>query len=177
MQQELINLIIFHSGRKLDFSDKKMKNKLQRKLDKLEKKKLKKKNNKMKSKIAKLAQATMAAAATAASTASSSSSSSATVKTEIPDPVVQSRPPRPIYNSEGRMVFSKFDFGELTTPDSSNMKKTLDPKAALLKMKKVKERVKDLEAKGQTDVAKAITEKKAWEGALQRAEGIKVNCA
>lgn len=175
--EHFFSCFVLRAGKKLDFSDKKMKTKLQRKLDRLEKKKLKKKNNKMKSKIAKLAQVTMkAAAGPTPVTASSSLSSPATVKTEIPEPVVQSRPPRPIYNSEGRMVFSKFDFGELTTPDTSSMKKTnLDPKAALHKIKKVKEKVKELEAKGDAEKAKAILEKKAWEGALQRAEGIKVN--
>ena len=146
-----------------------MKTKLKRKLDKLEKKKLKRKNNKLKSKIAKLAQATKAA------TVSLASQSTETVKTEAPEPAVPSRPPKPIFNSEGRMVFSKFDFGELTTPSPIQKKTTLDPKAALIKIKKVKEKVKHLESKGEVDRARSIEEKQAWEGALQRAEGVKVN--
>ena len=148
-----------------------MKTKLKRKLDKLEKKKLKRKNNKLKSKIAKLAQATKAATVSLAS----QSSSTETVKTEAPEPAVPSRPPKPIFNSEGRMVFSKFDFGELTTPSPIQKKTTLDPKAALIKIKKVKEKVKHLESKGEVDRARSIEEKQAWEGALQRAEGVKVN--
>lgn len=145
-----------------------MKTKLKRKLDKLEKKKLKKKNNKMKSKIAKLAQVTKAATASATSPTEA-------VKTEALEPSVQSRPPKPIFNSEGRMVYSKFDFGELTTPSFNEKKTKLDPKAALIKMKKVKERVKFLEEKGEIEKARSIEEKLAWEGALQRAEGVKVN--
>lgn len=142
-----------------------MKNKLKRKLDKLEKKKLKKKSSKMKLKIAKLAQATKAA----------SSSPTASIKSEASEPVVQNRPPKPIFNSEGKMVYSKFDFGELTTPSVGPKKVNLDPKAALNKMKKVQEKVKTLEAKGETEKAKAIEEKLAWQGAIQRAEGLKVN--
>ncbi|KAK4002720.1 surfeit locus protein 6 homolog [Daphnia magna] len=156
------------TGKKLDLSDKKMKTKLKRKLDKLEKKKLKRKNNKMRSKIAKLAQATKAASV------SSTSALTESVKTEIPEPTVTSRPPKPIFNSEGRMVFSKFDFGELSTPSPILKKTTLDPKAAMIKIKKVKEKVKFLEAKGEVEKARSIEEKQAWEGALQRAEGVKV---
>lgn len=141
-----------------------MKNKLKRKLDKLEKKKLKKKNSKMKLKIAKLAQATKAA----------SSSPTASIKSEGSEPVVQNRPPKPIFNSEGKMVFSKFDFGELTTLSAGPKKVNLDPKAALNKMKKVQEKVKLLESKGETEKAKSIEEKLAWQGAIQRAEGVKV---
>ena len=142
---------------------------MKQKLDKLEKKKLKKKQSKMRSKIAKLAQDTKKASAPPSALPSTSES---IVKTEIPEPVVQSRLPKPIFNSEGRMVFSKFDFGELNAPKE----KTNDPKAALKKIKKVKEKVKNLEAKGDIEKAKAIEEKKAWEGALQRAEGVKVSC-
>ncbi|XP_046441003.1 surfeit locus protein 6 homolog [Daphnia pulex] len=156
------------TGKKMDFSDKKMKTKLKRKLDKIEKKKLKRKNNKMRSKIAKLAQATKAA------TASSNFPSTETVKTEVPEPTVTSRPPKPIFNSEGRMVFSKFDFGELTTPSPILKKTTLDPKAAMIKIKKTKEKVKFLEAKGDIEKARSIEEQQAWEGALLRAEGVKV---
>lgn len=123
----------------------------------------------MKSKIAKLAQATKAA------TASAATPSTETVKVEASEPLVQmSRPPKPIFNSEGRMVFSKFDFGELTTPSAIQKKTTLDPKAALLKIKKVKEKVKHLEEKGEVEKARSIEEKQAWEGAIQRAEGTKV---
>lgn len=143
-----------------------MKTKLKKKLYKLEKKKLKKKNNKMKLKLARLAQATKGTSAT-------STSPTETIKTEVQELTVPSRPPKPIFNSEGRMVFSKFDFGELSTPSSG--KKTLDPKAALLKIKKEKEKVKLLESKGKEDVARKIEEKRAWQNALQRAEGIKVN--
>lgn len=167
--KDCVKLMVFFSGKKLDFSDKKMKTKLKRKLDKLEKKKLKRKNNKMRSKIAKLAQATKAA------TTSSTFPSTETVKVEVPEPAVTSRPPKPIFNSEGRMVFSKFDFGELTTPSPILKKTTLDPKAAMIKIKKTKEKVKFLEAKGDIEKARSIEEKQAWEGALLRAEGVKVN--
>ena len=151
----------------MNFSEQKIKTKLKKKLDKLEKKKLNKKKNKMRSKIAKLAQATKAA------TASSTFPSTETVKTEVPEPTV-TRLPKPIFNSEGRMVYSKFDFGELTTPSSILKKTTLDPKAAMIKIQKTKEKVKFLEGKGEIEKARSIEEKQAWEGALQRAEGVKV---
>ena len=124
----------------------------------------------MKSKIAKLAQDTTKKAAV-------STTRTDIVKTETPEPAVQKKLPKPIFNSEGRMVFSKFDFGELTaSATSSTLKKTTnDPKAALHKIKKVKDKVKSLQEKGDKEKAKSIEEKKAWEGALQRAEGLKVN--
>ena len=146
-----------------------MKTKLKRKLDKMEKKKLKKKNTKMKAKFAKLAQATKAAATSPPGSIASSSS----VKSEIHEPVVQSRPPKPIFNSEGRVVYSKFDFGELTAP-TIDKKKNLDTKAALHKIKKMEEKVKHLKEIGEVDKAKTIEEKRAWQSALQRAEGVKV---
>ncbi len=146
-----------------------MKTKLKRKLDRMEKKKLKKKNTKMKAKFAKLAQATKAAATSPPGSIASSSS----VKSEIHEPVVQSRPPKPIFNSEGRVVYSKFDFGELTAP-TIEKKKNLDTKAALHKIKKMEEKVKHLQEIGEVEKAKTIEEKRAWQSALQRAEGVKV---
>merc|ERR1711928_219972 len=119
-------------GKKLDFSEKKMKSKLKKKLDKLEKKKLKRKQSKMRSKIAKLAQDTTKKVAV------TSTVSSDVVKTETEEPAVQNRLPKPIFNSEGRMVFSKFEFGEGTAPTWNLKKATNDPKAALHKVKSFK---------------------------------------
>lgn len=164
-----LHLTLLCAGKKLDFSGKQMKMKLKRRLHKLEKKKLKRKNSKMRSKIARLAQETKAREDVKASTTTTVTS----VKTETPDPV-QSRLPKPIFNNEGRMVFSKFDFGELTAHTSVSKQLTNDPKAALHKIRKVKEKIKALEEKGEVDKAKAIEEKKVWEAAIQRAEGVKV---
>jgi len=163
LKERLVAKLSQFQGKKMNYSGNQIKNKLKRKLDKLEKKKLKRKNSKRRSKIAKLAQDTQRASAT----------SSATVKTETFEPV-QSRPPKPIFNSEGRMVFSKFDFGELTAPTPVLKKTTNDPKAMLQKIKKVKEKLQTLAEKGETEKVQIIQDGNRWNNALQRAEGLKV---
>jgi len=168
LKQRLAAKLNQFQGKKLDFSEKKMKSKLKKKLDKLEKKKLKRKQSKMRSKIARLAQDTTKKVAV------TSTASSDEVKTEVEEPAVQNRLPKPIFNSEGRMVFSKFDFGEGTAPTWNSKKITNDPKAALGKIKKIQEKVETLKEKGDKEKAKLIEEQKAWHGALQRAEGVKV---
>ena len=57
---------------------------------------------------------------------------------------------KPIYNSEGKMVFSKFDFTEEQKKDEK--KTQMDPKSALKKIQKEKEKLKSLEEIGELDV-------------------------
>ena len=69
-------------------------------------------------------------------------------------PGMSPNPHKPVYNSEGKMVFSKFDFanGETVgTKDADTAGKKpgpKDPKAALNKIKKHKEKLQSLEAIG-----------------------------
>ena len=60
------------------------------------------------------------------------------------------KPAKPVFNSDGKMVFSKFDFtnGECAIGGESAKKPALDPKAALGKIKKHKEKIQSLQAIG-----------------------------
>jgi len=63
---------------------------------------------------------------------------------------VGAKPPKPVFNAEGRMVFSKFDFtddGGFKAEDTTK-KVSLDPKSALAKLEKHKERIKSLAEQG-----------------------------
>ena len=62
---------------------------------------------------------------------------------------VGAKPAKPVYNNDGKMVFSKFDFkhGE-SAINGDNKKLTLDPKAALSKIQKQKEKIHSLQAIG-----------------------------
>ncbi len=77
---------------------------------------------------------------------------------------------KPVYNAEGKMVFSKFDF----MGGKNNKKSAKDPKAALQSIQKQKDKIKSLEAKGASDKVKAIEETTAWKNALDKTEGVKV---
>merc|ERR1712061_434880 len=59
-----------------------------------------------------------------------------------------------VYNNEGKMVFSKFDFANRELAGSGSNKKSinLDPKSALNKIKKQKEKIQSLEAIGKVIV-------------------------
>ena len=60
------------------------------------------------------------------------------------------KPAKPVYNSDGKMVFSKFDFtnGECAIGGGDKKKPVLDPKAALGKIQKHKEKIQSLQAIG-----------------------------
>lgn len=78
-------------------------------------------------------------------------------------------PATPVFNREGKMVFSKFDFSEKKEkkPEKKNYKKLLET------MQKSKDKLKDLE---QTDssAAQSLKQKQQWKSVLQKAEGIRV---
>lgn len=80
---------------------------------------------------------------------------------------------KPVFNSEGKMVFSKFDFSEIGVkkkiPKSKN-----DPKKILQQLQQKKEKLKKLEDSGETEKADDMKEKDAWKSALARAGGEKV---
>ena len=60
------------------------------------------------------------------------------------------KPAKPVYNSDGKMVFSKFDFtnGECAIGGGDKKKPVLDPKAALGKIQKHKEKIQSLQSIG-----------------------------
>lgn len=81
--------------------------------------------------------------------------------------------PKPVFNSEGKMVFSKFDFSEIGVkkklPKNQN-----DPKKILQQLQQKKEKLKQLENSGNKEKAEDIKEKDAWKSALAKANGDKV---
>lgn len=81
--------------------------------------------------------------------------------------------PKPVFNSEGKMVFSKFDFSEIgikkKLPKNEN-----DPRKILQQLQQKKEKLKQLEESGEKEKAEDIKEKDAWKSALAKASGEKV---
>jgi len=86
------------------------------------------------------------------------------------------KPAKPVYNSDGKMVFSKFDFtnGECAIGGGDKKKPVLDPKAALGKIQKHKEKIQSLQSIGKTEKAKSLEEKATWNSVMERTEGVKV---
>jgi len=82
---------------------------------------------------------------------------------------------KPVYNSEGNLVFSKFDFSELGAKDERKVGKVIkDPKIALKKLKEGERKLKTLAESGEKEKVAAIKEKKAWKSAMLKAEGVKL---
>lgn len=87
------------------------------------------------------------------------------------------KPLKPIYNSEGKMVFSKFDFSESGYKNEVMEKKgrdERDPHKMLKKIEKQNEKLKELEMMGEIGKLTEIREKIAWNKALSKSEGVKV---
>jgi len=80
---------------------------------------------------------------------------------------------KPLYNSEGKMVFSKFDFRE-ENENTEDKGRKLDPKAALRKLETHKKKIKDLQAIGKTERVKDLNEKGTWKTAIDKSSGTKV---
>lgn len=81
---------------------------------------------------------------------------------------------KPIFNKEGKMVFSKFDFaGDNTKKKNTKNLSGKDYKGLLEKVTKAQQKVKDL-AETDAEKAKHLEKKQAWQSALQKSEGIKV---
>ncbi|XP_046970106.1 surfeit locus protein 6 homolog [Vanessa cardui] len=79
---------------------------------------------------------------------------------------------KPIFNNEGKLVFSKFDFAKLGEKERGNKSKK-DPKKLLDDLKQQEDRLQKL-AETDSDKAKELKEKAAWKNILQKAEGEKV---
>lgn len=82
---------------------------------------------------------------------------------------------KPIFNSQGNMVFSKFDFSEIGTKKKVQ-KMEKDPKKILQQIEEKKKKVKELEEVGENEKAQVIKEKDAWRTVLAKASGEKVRC-
>ncbi|KAJ8734682.1 hypothetical protein PYW08_013932 [Mythimna loreyi] len=80
---------------------------------------------------------------------------------------------KPVFNNEGKLVFSKFDFANVGKKERVN-KAEKDPKKILENLKQQEDRFKQLEEKEETGKVKEIKEKIAWKNVLQKAEGQKV---
>jgi len=78
-----------------------------------------------------------------------------------------------IFNKEGKIVFSKFDFSEKKTKKSEGAANK-NYKQILEKVQKDKKDLKDLKAGGDFEAAHSIESKAAWKKALLQAEGVKV---
>ena len=80
---------------------------------------------------------------------------------------------KPIYNKEGKMVFSKFDFTQKVDKPKEEKSSGKNYKKLLEKAKKDKEKMEKLKEEDE-DKAKTVMEKNAWKSVLQKAEGVKV---
>jgi len=78
-----------------------------------------------------------------------------------------------IKSGDGQLVFSKFDFSKPNT-STKQTNKGKDLQHLLSKALKEKEKVKKIAASGDLEGANAMKDKKAWKGALARADGHKV---
>lgn len=78
---------------------------------------------------------------------------------------------KPVYTTDGKMVFSKFDF---TSANGTTAKKSKDPKLALQNIEKQKEKMRKLEEKGETETVKTLEKESTWSKALDKTEGVKV---
>lgn len=80
---------------------------------------------------------------------------------------------KPVFNNDGKLVFSKFDFANLGNKEKTK-KTEKDPKKLLENLKKQDEKVKLLEKTDGTEKAHQVMDKLAWKNILKKAEGEKV---
>lgn len=82
------------------------------------------------------------------------------------------KPTKPVFNSAGKVVYSKFDFSGIG--NEKPKKQENDPKKILQNLQKQKEKLQKLEAEGAADKVAEIKEKTAWKNAIAKAHGEKV---
>lgn len=78
-------------------------------------------------------------------------------------------PSKPVFNKEGKMVFSKFDFSQKKSvkPEKKSYKKLLE------KAQHNKEKLEKLE-ETDSSAAKNYKQKQQWQNVLKKAEGVKI---
>lgn len=85
---------------------------------------------------------------------------------------------KPIFNAEGKIVFSKFDFasqpGSKPKKKPSSQKVVNNPQQVLSSMKEINEKITELEVEGNKEKAKEIKTDLAWKKAFDKIEGKKV---
>lgn len=88
---------------------------------------------------------------------------------------VTKTPTKPIYNKEGQMVFSKFDFTDSGKKEKGkhNDLTGKDYKRLLEKIEKRNERIKKVKSRDE-EAGKSLQDKFKWESVLNKAEGQKV---
>ncbi|XP_072936238.1 surfeit locus protein 6 homolog [Epargyreus clarus] len=79
---------------------------------------------------------------------------------------------KPIFNTEGKLVFSKFDFAKVGK--DKKPKEHKDPKKILENIKQQEQKFQELAESGDTDKVKEMKQKILWKNTLQKAEGQKV---
>lgn len=94
------------------------------------------------------------------------------VKTEEVKQEINEKVAKPVFNSEGKMVFSKFDFSDIGKKEKK--KGPTDPKKLLQNLEKQKEKIDSLKESGDVDKASELKEKSIWKNALAKASGEKV---
>lgn len=83
-------------------------------------------------------------------------------------------PIKPVYNKQGKMVFSKFDFTDSGEKEKLNNElKGKDYKRLLEKIEKKQEKIKKLKEKDET-AGKKLEEKVKWTSLLDKAQGAKI---
>ncbi|XP_026323890.1 surfeit locus protein 6 homolog isoform X3 [Hyposmocoma kahamanoa] len=80
---------------------------------------------------------------------------------------------KPVFNTEGKLVFSKFDFSNIGHKEKMHQKAEKDPKKILENLKQQEQKFKELE-ETQYDKVKEMKEKIAWKNVLLKAEGEKI---
>jgi len=80
---------------------------------------------------------------------------------------------KPIYNKDGKLVFSKFDLADDRKRTKVGAVTGKDYKTLLGKVQKQKEKIEKLKERD-ADKAKDLVEKLQWNKVIQKAEGIKV---
>jgi len=134
------------------------------KVDKLEAKKLKRRESKLKLRMRRDAEKKKKS--------NDNSHKGPQVNGNSERPKAASPPPgKPIFNKEGKMVYSKFDFSEKNKKEEGGSKKNY--KKLLEKVEKERSELKELK-KSDIDAAHTKQQKLAWSNALQKAEGVKV---
>ncbi|XP_011879933.1 PREDICTED: surfeit locus protein 6 homolog [Vollenhovia emeryi] len=139
--------------KKLDYKQKLLKKTLKAKI----KKKTKKEERLLQKKLARIEQNT---------------AGGSKIKTEAED-VPKVSKAKPVFNSEGKMVFSKFDFSEIGVKKKLR-KSQNDPRKTLQQLQQKMEKLKELEDLGEKEQAEEIREKDTWKSALARASGEKI---
>ena len=92
---------------------------------------------------------------------------------KVDTPKQMKTPSKPIYNSEGNLVFSKFDFTASGKKKRHSDLTGKDYKRLLEKIEKRNEKLKELKSRDET-AAVNLKEKFKWDAALHKAEGEKV---